>query len=43
VKIKKYFYVLRPILACMWLEKMETVPPVAFEELLEMEGLSQEL
>ncbi|WP_028400286.1 nucleotidyltransferase domain-containing protein [Ectobacillus panaciterrae] len=40
VKIKKYFYVLRPLLACMWLEKEDTVPPVEFEKLLHMEGLS---
>lgn len=35
VKIKKYFYVLRPILACKWIEKYQTVPPIRFQELLD--------
>lgn len=35
VKIKKYFYVLRPVLACMWIEKYETIPPISFHELLQ--------
>lgn len=34
VKIKKYFYVLRPILACKWIEQKNTVPPIDFQELL---------
>jgi predicted nucleotidyltransferase len=34
VKIKKYFYVLRPILACMWIEKYQETPPMEFEKLL---------
>ncbi|MZQ84893.1 nucleotidyltransferase domain-containing protein [Paenibacillus sp. 5J-6] len=35
VKIKKYFYVLRPILACGWIGKYGTMPPMEFEELVE--------
>ncbi|GHS90198.1 hypothetical protein FACS189487_11570 [Campylobacterota bacterium] len=35
VKIKKYFYVLRPIMACMWIEKYKETPPMEFEKLLE--------
>lgn len=35
VKIKKYFYVLRPILACMWIEKYNSVPPILFQNLIE--------
>jgi len=35
VKIKKYFYVLRPIMACMWIEKYKEAPPMEFEKLLE--------
>jgi predicted nucleotidyltransferase len=35
VKIKKYFYVLRPILACLWIEKYDTNPPILFQTLLE--------
>ncbi|NPC91468.1 nucleotidyltransferase domain-containing protein [Bacillus sp. WMMC1349] len=34
VKIKKYFYVLRPILACLWIESRHTVPPIEFQVLL---------
>lgn len=33
VKYKKYFYVLRPILACKWIEKKACPPPVLFQEL----------
>lgn len=35
VKYKKYFYVLRPILACKWIEKRKCPPPVLFEKLME--------
>ncbi len=34
VKIKKYFYVLRPILACMYIETYGIEPPILFSELL---------
>jgi predicted nucleotidyltransferase len=34
VKIKKYFYVLRPLLACMWIENHKESPPMEFETLL---------
>ncbi|MEH7463955.1 nucleotidyltransferase domain-containing protein [Bacillus thuringiensis] len=34
VKLKKYFYVLRPILACKWLEEKRKLPPVEFERLI---------
>jgi predicted nucleotidyltransferase len=34
VRIKKYFYVLRPILACLWIEKYDTNPPILFQSLL---------
>lgn len=33
VKLKKYFYVLRPVLACQWIERGWGVPPMAFMEL----------
>lgn len=33
VKYKKYFYVLRPILACKWIEERKCPPPVLFDEL----------
>ncbi|MDE6251204.1 MAG: nucleotidyltransferase domain-containing protein [Lachnospiraceae bacterium] len=35
VKYKKYFYVLRPILACKWIEDKKCAPPVLFSELAE--------
>lgn len=35
VKIKKYFYVLRPILAAKWIEKKNTLPPIEFQSLVE--------
>ena len=34
VKYKKYFYVLRPILACKWIEARKGPPPVLFDELV---------
>ncbi|MBC8526520.1 MAG: nucleotidyltransferase domain-containing protein [Candidatus Cloacimonetes bacterium] len=33
VWVKKYFYVLRPILACQWIEKGKGIIPVEFEKL----------
>lgn len=33
VKYKKYFYVLRPILACKWIEERKCPPPVLFDDL----------
>ena len=33
VKAKKYFYVLRPVLACRWILDRGTPPPVLFSEL----------
>lgn len=42
VKAKKYFYVLRPVLCCRWLEKYRTPAPVPFDELLKA-TLPQEL
>ena len=34
VKIKKYFYVLRPVMACMWIEANKEPPPMEFEKLM---------
>jgi uncharacterized protein len=33
VKPKKYFYALRPILACTWVRAYHTAPPVLFDDL----------
>lgn len=37
VKVKKYFYVLRPVLACRWILEKKTPPPMLFSELMEAE------
>ena len=34
VRTKKYFYVLRPILACKWIEQTNTMPPMEFQKLI---------
>ncbi len=35
VKYKKYFYVLRPLLACKWIFDRGTPPPMVFSELMD--------
>lgn len=35
VRYKKYFYVLRPILACRWIEERQCPPPVLFQDLVD--------
>lgn len=42
VWIKKYFYVLRPILACLWIEKNPGPSPMRFEELMRNTIVSDE-
>ena len=42
VRYKKYFYVLRPILACKWIEEKQSPPPVLFETLVN-EVLEQDM
>lgn len=37
VRAKKYFYVLRPVLACRWILEKGTPPPMLFSELVEAE------
>ncbi|WP_461479679.1 nucleotidyltransferase domain-containing protein [Paenibacillus sp. PvR148] len=47
VKVKSYFYVLRPILACLWIERLGTVPPASLcalqEAILPKGELSREI
>lgn len=43
VRVKKYFYVLRPILACKWIEERGTPPPMEFKRLVETEISDEEL
>lgn len=38
VRAKKYLYVLRPLLACRWIEQRQTLPPVLFNDLLVLES-----
>ena len=35
VRLKKYFYVLRPLLACKWILSEQTPPPMLFSALME--------
>jgi len=35
IRTKKYLYVLRPVLACLWIEQENSPPPMAFEILLD--------
>jgi len=35
VWLKKYFYVLRPVLACCWIERHGSMPPMEFTELMD--------
>jgi len=37
VRLKKYFYVLRPLLAAKWIVSKQTPPPMLFSELMEAE------
>ena len=37
VRAKKYFYVLRPVLACQWILNQGTPPPILFSELMKAE------
>jgi predicted nucleotidyltransferase len=36
VKIKKYFYALRPLFCCRWIELNSSMPPMEFNRLLEV-------
>jgi len=35
VRLKKYFYVLRPVLACDWIKETNSFPPMEFEKLVD--------
>lgn len=43
VKIKKYFYVLRPLLACLWLRDKQEIPPILFDDLLTLGEIPDEV
>lgn len=35
IKLKRYFYMLRPVLACMWIDQGFGTPPIEFAKLLD--------
>jgi uncharacterized protein len=37
VRVKKYFYVLRPLMACSWIEKNQAMAPIEFDVLMNAE------
>ena len=44
IKYKKYFYALRPLLCCRWIERYHQIPPMLFETLLQLfDGTEQDL
>jgi len=43
VRLKKYFYILRPLLACCWIERTGEMAPVEFNTLVEAEILDVQL
>ena len=43
MNIKKCFYILRPMLACRWIEKYKTMPPMEFEKLMDDQPLEERL
>lgn len=43
VRLKKYFYVLRPLLAVRWIEAGKGIPPMRFAELLAQSDLEKSL
>jgi len=43
VIVKKYFYTMRPIFACMWIERNKTMPPTEFKKLFEVQDLKSQL
>ena len=36
IRYKKYFYALRPLLCCRWIERYHEAPPMEFEKLLKL-------
>jgi len=41
VRVKKYFYVLRPILACDWIKQTDTMAPMEFQKLVDSQVTDQ--
>lgn len=43
VKSKKYFYVLRPVLACDWIKNTNSFPPMEFQDLVDSQITDEKL
>jgi uncharacterized protein len=43
VKSKKYFYVLRPVLACDWIKEKNSFPPMEFQNLVDSQVKDEEV
>lgn len=43
VRLKRYFYVLRPLLACKWIERHGSMGPIEFQSLLDAQTLPASL
>lgn len=43
VRLKKYFYVLRPVLACDWIRQTNSFPPMEFEKLVEAQVTDEKI
>lgn len=44
VRYKKYFYALRPLLCCRWIERYHEIPPMEFHKLLDLfDGTEEDL
>jgi len=43
VRLKKYFYILRPLLACCWIERTGEMAPMEFDMLVKAEILDEQL
>jgi len=43
VKSKKYFYVLRPVLACDWIKNENSFPPLEFQDLVDSQIADEKL
>lgn len=43
VKSKKYFYVLRPVLACDWIRNKNSFPPMEFQDLVDSQVTDEKL
>lgn len=41
VRYKKYFYAIRPLLACRYIEKYKCPPPILFDDLMKMDMLME--